>query len=224
MSSLAHNSKVVDVCAPSPFRMSPYKSMMWIFVIGDLLTFGGFIISMFLQRFWDASWVNPHDIFVSFPFLQGVHLPLVFTTITTVILMTSSLTMLLSVLAAKQGDKQQTARWLLVTVVLGLVFLLGQVWEWATLYEEGAWWGRNPFPDQYGNVGIPLYFDYFFSITGFHGIHVLIGLLLNAIGYVKVISGSCERHGTYGYVENVGIFWHFVDFVWAFVFVFLYLL
>lgn len=222
MSTLSH-SQTHDVYEASPFKMSFFKAMMWYFVLGDLLVFAGFLISLGFQRFFESSWPNPHKVFSSIPF-SDVHAPLLLAIIMTILLMVSSLTMLFSSAYSKVQNKAKTSQFLLLTMLLGLIFVLCQVWEWVHMYKEGAWWGRNPFLNKDGSLSTTVFTDYFFIITGFHGVHVVLGLLLNIIGYIKLHNGSFERTGRWGYIENVGIFWHFVDFVWVFVFTAIYLL
>lgn len=222
MSTLSH-SQTSDIFEESPFKMSFFKAMMWCFVLGDLLVFAGFLISLGFQRFVEISWPNPHEIFYSIPFFD-VHAPLLFASFMTVLLMVSSLTMLFSSVYSKIQNKAKTGQFLLLTILLGLIFVVCQIWEWNHLYEEGAWWGRNPFLNKDGTISPTVFTDYFFIITGFHGVHVVLGLILNIIAYIKLYSGSFEKNGSWGYIENVGIFWHFVDFVWVFVFTVIYLL
>lgn len=222
MSTLSH-SQVQDVHEASPFKMSFFKAMMWYFVMGDLLVFAGFLISFGFQRFFETSWPNPHEVFSSIPFLE-TRAPLLFASFMTLLLMVSSLTMLLCSAYSKLKNKAKTSQYLILTMLFGLVFVLCQIWEWSHMFEEGAWWGRNPFLNQDGTISPTVFTDYFFIITGFHGIHVILGLLLNIIGFIKLHNGTFERTGSWGYIENVGIFWHFVDFVWVFVFTAVYLM
>jgi cytochrome c oxidase subunit 3 len=130
----------------------------------------------------------------------------------TFVLISSSATMASAVAAARQKDRGKTARFLLLTVVGGLCFLGMQAYEWSNLIREGATLHSNPW-------GVPLFTSSFFLITGFHGSHVLTGLIVLAITATRTATGRSTTHG----VEVAGLYWHFVDLVWVFIFTFFYL-
>ena len=109
------------------------------------------------------------------------------------------------------------------TIIGGLAFLGCQAWEWTHLHHEGAWWGANPFLNEDGTVASTNFTNLFFTITGFHGFHVFSGVVLNIIIWINVLGGTYERRGHYDMIEKVGLYWHFVDLVWVFVFTFFYL-
>jgi cytochrome c oxidase subunit 3 len=163
------------------------------------------------------------------PFIDG-HLPLVFVGIMTFILIISSVTMVLAVEAGHRMDKKDVEKWMLWTIVGGIAFLSCQAWEWShfihgkdpgTLMPDGStFMGANLTQNQYGP---PLFADLFFFITGFHGTHVFSGVVLNVIIFYNTVMGVYERTGHYEMVEKVGLYWHFVDLVWVFVFTFFYL-
>jgi cytochrome c oxidase subunit 3 len=92
------------------------------------------------------------------------------------------------------------------------------------LHELGAWWGRNPFPNEDGTVATTNFTNFFFTITGFHGLHVTSGVILNIVILANVVKGTYEERGHYEMIEKVGLYWHFVDLVWVFVFTCFYLL
>ena len=104
------------------------------------------------------------------------------------------------------------------------MFLGCQAWEWTHLHEEGAWWGRNPFPNIDGTQSTTNFTNYFFTITGFHGFHVFSGVIINICMLIKTWRGDFERTGHYLMIEKAGLYWHFVDLVWVFVFTCFYLL
>jgi cytochrome c oxidase subunit 3 len=154
----------------------------------------------------------------------------------TFILIASSVTMVLAVEAGHRGDRKDVEKWMLWTIVGGFTFLGSQAWEWGHFIHgpedltlaakqiidgvstpiEGANLVRNPY-------GPPAFADLFFFITGFHGTHVFSGVLLNVLIFFNAATGVYERRGHYEMVEKVGLYWHFVDLVWVFVFTFFYL-
>jgi len=219
--------------------------MMWFFLLSDAFTFGAFLISYGTTRFFSHVWPDPNEVFHSFPFLSG-HLPLLFVSLMTFILIMSSVTMVLAVHAGHYGDKNGVTKWLLWTIIGGISFLSCQAWEWVHLHHQGAWWGSftdssaplstitqffNPamathaeFAQGAGFQATNNFFNYFFSITGFHGMHVLSGVCLLIMILINNVNGVYERRGHYEMIEKVGLYWHFVDLVWVFVFTCFYLL
>jgi cytochrome c oxidase subunit III len=207
----------------SPFNVEYGKLMMWYFLMSDAFTFGAFLISYGTIRFAAHAWPNPNDVFSSFPFLGHTHLPLVFVSLMTFILIMSSVTMVLAVGAGHARDKAGVVKWMLWTILGGIAFLACQAWEWTHLYHQGAWWGRNPFPNFDGTQASTNFTNFFFTITGFHGFHVFSGVIINIIMLIMTINGAFERRGHYLMIEKAGLYWHFVDLVWVFVFTCFYL-
>lgn len=209
----------------SPFSVSYGKLMMWYFLISDAFTFGAFLISYGTQRFMAQAWPDPNVVFHSFPFMGHMNLPLVFVSLMTFILIMSSVTMVLAVHAGHMRDRKAVIKWLILTIIGGIMFLSCQAWEWTHLHEVGAWWGSNPFNNHDGSAPLSTNFtDFFFTITGFHGVHVTSGVILNIIVLINTIKGTYDKRGHYEMVEKVGLYWHFVDLVWVFVFTCFYLL
>ena len=229
----------------SPFNVSYGKMMMWFFLLSDALTFGAFLISYGTTRFFSAVWPDPNQVFKAFPFFSEANAPLGFVSLMTFILILSSVTMVLAVHAGHYKDKKAVIKWLLFTIIGGIAFLSCQCWEWVHLHGEGAWWGSfvdpattpkaslehfyNPkvfagMSIQDGVNATTSFFNFFFTITGFHGMHVLSGVLLNVMILVNTVNGTYERRGHYEMIEKVGLYWHFVDLVWVFVFTCFYLL
>lgn len=207
------------------FKGVPWgKAMMWIFLLSDTFIFACFLIAYMKVRIAATeAWPDASSVFALTAF--GVKVPLLLIAIMTFILITSSATMALAVKYGYQKDRNKTFILLMVTAVLGLSFVGMQVFEWAKLIEDGVRpWG-NPFgAEQFGAA--------FFLITGFHGTHVTIGVIFLFIIAAKVKRGSLEngrpgfltgRKGRYEMVETVGLYWHFVDLVWVFIFAFFYL-
>jgi cytochrome c oxidase subunit III len=206
----------------SPFNIEYGKLMMWYFLMSDAFTFGAFLISYGTIRFASHSWPNANAVFNSFPGL-GDGYPLLFVSLMTFILIMSSVTMVLAVHAGHQMNRKEAAKWLFWTVIGGIAFLSCQAWEWNHLYHQGAWWGSNPFPNDDGTVASTNFTNFFFTITGFHGFHVFSGVIINIIMLIMTLQGVFDRRGHYLMIEKAGLYWHFVDLVWVFVFTCFYL-
>jgi cytochrome c oxidase subunit 3 len=228
----------------SPMGASYGKLMMWFFLMSDAFTFSALLITYGLVRsshkayqgavdaftFSQNYWPIPEKVFESVPFLEGVSLPLVFVGIMTFILIMSSVTMVLAVEAGHRMDRKAVEKWMLWTLLGGIAFLSCQAWEWthfihgahagAAVAEGTTFFGANLAHNQYGP---PDFAAFFFFITGFHGFHVFSGVCLNFLIYFNTVTGLYERRGHYEMVEKVGLYWHFVDLVWVFVFTFFYL-
>jgi len=230
----------------SPFNLSYGKMMMWFFLLSDALTFGALLISYGTKRFFSDVWPDSNHVFKAFPgFSHDANMPLMFVSLMTFILIVSSVTMVLAVHAGHYNDKKGVIKWLLWTIIGGIAFLSCQCWEWVHLHGEGAWWGSfvdpkttsleelkhfyNPavFANMTIEQGVNAttsFFNFFFTITGFHGMHVLSGVVLNVVILVNTVNGTYQRRGHYEMIEKVGLYWHFVDLVWVFVFTCFYLL
>jgi cytochrome c oxidase subunit 3 len=228
----------------SPLKASYGKLMMWFFLLSDAFTFSGLLITYGLLRYSHEAyqglaaefvpsqeyWPIPEKIFDAFPFLHGISIPLAFVGLMTFILILSSVTMVLAVEAGHRMDKKGVVKWMLWTLVGGLAFLGCQAWEWShfihgtdhgLMVNGTTIFGANLTINEYGP---PLFADLFFFITGFHGTHVLSGVVLNFIIFYQAAMGTYEKRGHYEMVEKVGLYWHFVDLVWVFVFTFFYLI
>jgi cytochrome c oxidase subunit III len=209
----------------SPFNVEYGKLMMWYFLMSDAFTFGAFLISYGSIRFATNGWPDPNEVFKAFPGVNPeVHLPLVFVSLMTFILIMSSVTMVLAVAAGHNNDRKAVTKWMILTIIGGLAFLSCQAWEWTHLHGEGAWWGRNPFLNSDGSKATTNFTNFFFTITGFHGFHVLSGVVINIIMLIKNLRGDFDKRGHYLMIEKAGLYWHFVDLVWVFVFTCFYLL
>jgi cytochrome c oxidase subunit III len=214
----------------SPFSVSYGKLMMWYFLMSDAFTFGAFLISYGLIRFSSPSWPDPNQVFDTLPFLGGGY-PLVFVSIMTFILIASSVTMVLAVQAGHRRDKAAVIKWMIWTIIGGAAFLGCQAWEWSNLIGEGAFWGKIPteghaaakFANTDKTVPSTNFSNYFFTITGFHGFHVFSGVVINFIMLFMTMNNTFEKRGHYEMIEKAGLYWHFVDLVWVFVFTCFYL-
>jgi cytochrome c oxidase subunit 3 len=210
----------------SPFNVEYGKLMMWYFLMSDAFTFGAFLIAYGTTRFATNGWPNPNEVFSSYPFKSATSgpAPLIFVSIMTFILIISSVTMVLAVHAGHKMDKKNVVKYLILTIIGGLAFLSCQAWEWNHLFHEGAWWGRNPFPNADGTISTTNFTNFFFTITGFHGFHVFSGVVINTIMLIMTLGNTFERKGHYLMIEKAGLYWHFVDLVWVFVFTCFYLI
>jgi cytochrome c oxidase subunit 3 len=218
----------------SPFSVEYGKIMMWFFLLSDAFTFSSLLISYGALRFSSAAWPAPDIVFKAFPYVSE-NAPLVFVGLMTFILIMSSVTMVLAVEAGHRGARKEVVRWMLLTVLGGLMFLGCQALEWTHLHSEGFWWGSVPKFEELKNFyhGTPTelvantyghqFANLFFTITGFHGFHVFSGVVINIIITINVLAGTYDKRGSYLMVEKVGLYWHFVDLVWVFVFTFFYL-
>jgi len=210
----------------SPFKVSYGKLMMWYFLLSDAFTFAGLLITYGAIRFSHAQWPEANSVFHAFPGFGHTHLPLMFVSLMTFILIMSSVTMVRAVQEGAQMNKAGVVKWLFLTIIGGAAFLGCQAWEWTHLIHGGMTLSS---PITYEHAGAvfegPLAFGHlFFTITGFHGFHVTTGVLINIIVLIQTLRGVYERRGHYEMIEKVGLYWHFVDLVWVFVFLCFYLL
>ena len=200
------------------------KAMMWIFLLSDTFIFGSFLLSyMTVRMSTTVPWPNPSKVFALH--IGGADIPLILIAIMTFVLISSSGTMAMAVNFAYRRDRRTTAILLLVTAALGATFVGMQAFEWSKLISEGVRpWGNPWGAEQFGST--------FFMITGFHGTHVTIGVIFLAVVARRVWRGDfdrgargffTDRRGQYETVEIMGLYWHFVDLVWVFIFAFFYL-
>lgn len=189
---------------PSPFLISTKKLTVWLFIVADAATFGAILFGYGYLRFGSPNWTKPFTF--SPNIVNGLFM--------TVALLTSSLTMLIGVASAREGRTGATMKWLGATVLLGSTFAVLHLREWKGMFREGWSLTTNPLG------GSTLVGALFFSITGLHLLHVISGV----IAIIVIAIGFQTRRLTAGHVETTGLYWHFVDLVWMFVFPLLYLL
>jgi len=195
--------------------MSWGKLMMWIFLLSDTFIFSIFLIGyMSVRMSTTESWPMTSEVFALT--IAGHHIPLILIAIMTFILITSSGTMAMAVNFAYQGKKKTAVYLLLLTALLGISFVGMQAFEWTKLIvEEGVRPWSNP-------MGAAQFGASFFMITGFHGLHVSAGVILLLVVAKRIHQGRYDKKG-FQIVEITGLYWHFVDLVWVFIFAFFYL-
>jgi heme/copper-type cytochrome/quinol oxidase subunit 3 len=180
--------------------LSNSKLGMWLFLGSECLLFGGLISTYMLYRGRHSANLGPDQIW-----------DIPFTSVSSFVLLMSSLTMVLAVTAARRRDDRNTKVWLCVTALLGSCFVAGQVYEFTTFYREGLGYTTSLFSSS------------FYTLTGFHGVHVTVGIimlmsLVGMIGRDRIPGDKPEV------VELVGLYWHFVDIVWILIFTLVYLI
>ncbi len=203
------------------FKQVPWgKAMMWIFLLSDTFIFSCFLIGyMTVRMSTTVPWPLPSEVFALE--IAGHHLPLILIAIMTFVLITSSGTMAMAVNCGYRRDRRNAARLMLLTALLGAAFVGMQAFEWSKLIGEGVRPWSNP-------MGAAQFGASFFMITGFHGLHVSAGVIYLLIVAAKVARGDYESgngasSGNYQIVEIAGLYWHFVDLVWVFIFALFYL-
>ena len=200
------------------------KAMMWILLLSDTFVFACFLAAYMTARSsTTVEWPNASEVFALH--IGGHNFPLLLIAIMTFVLISSSGTMAMAVSSAYRKARVPTALLLLATAGLGAAFVGMQAFEWTKLISEGVRpWGNPWGAEQFGAS--------FFMITGFHGTHVSIGVIFLAIMARKVWRGDFDGderswlsrgNGDYEGVEIMGLYWHFVDLVWVFIFAFFYL-
>ena len=180
--------------------LSNNKLAMWLFLGSECLLFGGLISTYMLYRGRRGNGPGPAQVF---------DIPL--TSVSSFILLMSSLTMVLAVNAAKRNDDANTRLWLTITALLGALFVGGQVYEFTAFYQEGLGFTTSLFSSS------------FFTLTGFHGVHVAIGVIM-LIAMTAIISRGRIAGDKAESVEIIGLYWHFVDVVWVVIFTLVYLI
>ena len=180
--------------------LSNNKMAMWLFLGSECLLFGGLISTYMLYRGRHSENLGPDQIY-----------DIPFTSVSSFVLLMSSLTMVLAVSSAARRDDHRTKLWLVVTALLGATFVGGQVYEFTTFYREGLGFTTSLFASS------------FYTLTGFHGVHVTIGIIM-LMALVGIISRSRVPGDKAEVVELVGLYWHFVDIVWIIIFTLVYLI
>ena len=181
--------------------LSNNKLAMWVFLGSECMLFGGLISTYLLYKDRvPEGGISPRDVF-----------DIPFTSASSFVLLMSSLTMVLALSAIQRADESRFRLWILTTALLGSTFIAGQVYEFTAFYREGLGFTTNIF----GSA--------FYTLTGFHGVHVSVGIIMLMSLFVMSVRGNLgpERAET---VEIVGLYWHFVDSVWILIFTIIYLI
>ena len=189
--------------AEPAFSVPARKMAIWLFIIADAATFAACLVAYGFLRNGTPTWPAP---FKFFPTVVNAM-------VMTFILITSSLTMLLGVRAARAGDKVAAFRFTIITAVAGLLFALLHLREWMGMIHEGVTLFHNPW-------GTGLFGASFYCITGLHLTHVVGGVVALLVVGARYKAGSLNDD----HLEVAGLYWHFVDLVWMFVVPFVYLL
>lgn len=188
---------------PSPYSMDKKKLGMWVFIVSDACTFAAFLFAYGYMRIGAPVWGAP---FGFSSIANGM--------VMTAVLLSSSLTMLAAVRAAQNGAKASAGKWLGVTMLLGTIFAVLHLREWFNLIAEGWRLFYNP------TGGAAQFGATFFSVTGLHLTHVITGVIALAF----IARGYSQGRYDESHVETAGLYWHFVDLVWMFVFPLMYLM
>ena len=187
---------------PSLFRTYSNKIGMWLFIVSDSLTFGALLFAYSYGRISTPNWPTPFH-----------NESIITASVMTAFLLTSSLTMVLAVSAAGMGNRKKTITWLAATIFCGVAFVVLHALEWRGLIHEGMTPSQNPWgAAQFGGT--------FFTLTGLHMLHVTIGVVILAV----IAFRSWGKKFSAQDVEVSGLYWHFVDLVWMFIFPLVYLM
>lgn len=180
--------------------LSNNKLAMWLFLGSECLLFGGLISTYMLYRGRHSENLGPDQLW-----------DIPFTSASSFVLLMSSLTMVLAVTAAKRRDDRNTMLWLVITAILGSLFVAGQIYEFTVFYREGLGFTTSLFSSS------------FYTLTGFHGVHVTVGVIM-LLSVVGMIAKKRTAEDKSDLVELVGLYWHFVDIVWILIFTLVYLI
>ncbi len=186
------------------------KIGMWIFLYSEIILFGGLFVlyAVYFHNF-------PGDFAVA-----GEELNRIFGTLNTVVLLVSSFTVAASITAVQRRRTGQAVGLLLFSLGCGLVFLINKYFEWGAKFEHGLYPNSDRLFE--ADPGFAIFFGLYYTITGLHGLHVIIGMVLLTVSLVMVLRGRVD-HQRYALLENSGLYWHLVDLIWIYVFPLFYL-
>jgi heme/copper-type cytochrome/quinol oxidase subunit 3 len=182
--------------------ISNTKLAMWIFLASECLLFGGLITTYLLYKtpISVEQGPSPHEVY-----------DIPFTSVSSFVLLMSSLTMVLAVAAIERGDHHRVRTWLVATALLGATFIAGQIYEFTVFVGEGMGYTTSRSSSA------------FYTLTGFHGVHVTVGIIMLVSLVLLSLRGKLPEHRSET-VETVGLYWHFVDVVWIVIFAVVYLI
>ena len=198
-SEMAFGAGVTAPEADGLERIPAAKLALWVFLAGEIMIFGGLIACFILYRIAQGGWAS-----------DAAHVDWQIGTLNTLVLLTSSLTMILALGAARAGNHQGVKRYLALTVGLGLMFLVVKAYEYSRHFATG-------FTPLSG-----MFWSFYYTMTGLHALHVTGGIVVNSVLLAMAIRGTLWEHAERR-LEVAGLYWHFVDVVWIFLFPLLYL-
>ncbi len=196
----------------SHYDAEALKIGMWLFIFTELLLFGGLFIVYSVYRYLN------HEAF----HLAAHELNRNIGALNTVLLLISSMTIAMSTSTLQMKKKGVTLGLLAVTVLIGVVFLVNKYFEWGVKFEHGIWPGSEHMLTNFSQGEI-LFFGLYFVMTGLHALHIIIGLVIILVAYVKVQNGSVNENRA-ALLDNAGLYWHLVDLIWIFLFPLFYLI
>ena len=196
----AHENDTIVGAHHTSLGLSNIKLAMWLFLGSECLLFGGLISTYMLYRNRTSGSVGPDQLW-----------DIPFTSASSFVLLMSSLTMVLAVSAANRKNMRNTILWLCTTAGLGFLFVAGQVYEFSSFRREGLGYTTNLFASS------------FYTLTGFHGVHVSVGVIM-LLALAVMISRNRISGNKADTVEMIGLYWHFVDVVWIIIFTLVYLI
>ena len=197
---MATKVQAVEHGAPTSTGLSNAKLGMWAFLASECLLFGALISTFLLYRGKHVSGLTPQKIY-----------DIPYTSVSSFVLLMSSLTMVLALSAIQRGDHAKLRAWLIATALLGMTFISGQVYEFTRFVQDGMTIKTNVIATS------------FFTLTGFHGAHVTVGILMLLSLFGMSLDGRLPAERAEA-VELVGLYWHFVDIVWIVIFTVVYLI
>ena len=180
--------------------MDNKKLLMWLFLGSECLFFGSLIAAYLLYRDRSVTGPYPSDLF-----------DIPFTSVSAFVLLMSSVSMVLALAAIQRGNIRSMQVWLFTTAILGVLFVSGQAYEFTVFHREGLSLSQN------------LFGTTFFVLTGFHGAHVTVGVLILLSLFAVSLRGKLTQEKSLN-VELAGLYWHFVDIVWIVIFALIYLI
>ena len=211
--SITHDAHVQHHFADAEQQRESAKFGMWLFLLTEVLLFGGLFVAYGVFRAWyPEMFINAHK-----------HLDVILGGINTVVLITSSLTMALSIRSMQINNKKQTIFYLILTLLFALTFLVIKYFEYSHKIELGQLPGKLFTYQGIQGSNPHIFFSIYFAMTGLHGIHVLIGMIV--IGWILIrIAKNHFSPEYYTPIEMAGLYWHLVDMIWIFLFPLLYLI
>ncbi|MBK7497710.1 MAG: cytochrome c oxidase subunit 3 family protein [Ignavibacteriales bacterium] len=184
---------------------------MWLFLFTELILFGGMFILYSVYRYKYPEAFH----------LAAKELNTIIGTFNTAILLTSSLTMALSITAVQRKQNALSVFFQMLTIVLALAFMVNKYFEWSAKFHHGIYPGSDTLLGK--PAGEIVFFGLYYVMTGLHGLHVIIGIVLIAV-MMRLTSKGIINNDSYVKLESAGLYWHLVDIIWIFLFPLFYLI